>query len=268
LKIPTICNVSGLGTVFLNEKLSSKIARSLYRLSFIFPKKVFFQNCEDKKMFIEKKLIKEKIADRINGSGINPDKYIPKTTASDAFIFLLIARLIKDKGILEYIDAIKIIKEKGIQQPIRFKIIGGLYEANPTAVKEHELKRWIDEGLIKYIDHTDYICTHIAKASCVVLPSYREGLSRSLLEAASMAKPIVTTDVPGCKDIIDDGVNGYLCKVKDSNSLADAMLKMLELSDSQREEMGKKGREKVMHEFSDDVIITKYSSIIQQTLNI
>jgi glycosyltransferase involved in cell wall biosynthesis len=219
-------------------------------------------------MFITKKLVKEQIAHRIPGSGIDTQKYIPKVIESDAFIFLLIARLIKDKGIMEYIEAIKLINKKDIKKPIRFKIIGGLYESNPTAVTKAELQEWVDDGLIKHIDHTDHICQHIAKASCVVLPSYREGLSRSLLEATSMAKPIVTTDVSGCRDLVDDGINGYLCKPKDHVSLANAMLKILELSDKQREEMGKKGREKVLHDFSDDVIIEQYSSIIQETLNL
>ena len=265
LEIPTINNISGLGTVFLNDKLSSKIARRLYRIALRFSKKVFFQNNEDMALFIKKNLLKKEIAERIPGSGIDTEKFKAPPCISKTVTFLLIARLIKDKGILEYIEAIRIIKKE--HKEVRFQIVGGLYEANPTAVKKEELEEWIKEGLIEHINHTDKIKDYISKASCIVLPSYREGLSRSLLEAASMSRPIVTCDVPGCRDVVEDGVNGFLCKVRDAKSLANAISKIIALSASQRKSLGQNGREKIIAEFSDDIIIKKYITTIQETLS-
>jgi len=265
LDIPVINNISGLGTVFLNDTFSSKIARSLYRFSLNHSKKVFFQNCFDLELFVRKGIVKNEKVERIPGSGIDTQKFYAQPSNSKKVTFLLIARLIKDKGILEYIEAIKIIKNK--HKDVHFQIIGGLYEANPTAIKKEELDSWIKEGLIEHIDHTDNVFEFISKASCIVLPSYREGLSRSLLEAASMSRPIVTTDVPGCKDVVEDGFNGFLCKAKDIESLAIAMQKILNLSVQERAIFGRRGREKVIKEFSDEIVIDKYISAIKQYIN-
>lgn len=267
LKIPVINNISGLGTIFLKEKIIYKLARFFYKVLLRFPKKVFFQNRDDHEKFLKQKLVKKRNSETIPGSGIDINRFLPiyrEEHDNEEFCFLMIARLIKDKGIVEYIEAIQIIKKE--YQNVRFQLIGSLYLGNPTAIKEEELNLWIKEGLIEYLGVSDEIEIIISKSDCVVLPSYREGLSRVLLEAASMEKPIVTTNVAGCKDVVDHGVNGFLCEVRDSKSLAKNMINMLQLSKEDRKIMGQKGRQKVIQQFNEKILIDKYVSTIEEIL--
>lgn len=263
LRIPVINNISGLGTVFVQKKFVYKIARLLYRILLHFPKKIFFQNRYDRELFIKKKLVKESISEVIPGSGVDTSRFFPlenKKKSPDIVIFLMIARLIKDKGIQEYIVAVQRLK---IKYPnVKFQLIGSLYFGNPSAISKKELDSWIESGVIEYLEFSDNMEKVISKSDCVVLPSYREGLSRVLLESASMAKPIVTTDVAGCKDIVDHGVNGFLCKVKNSESLFQEMEKIILMSEENRVSMGKKGREKVLLAFDEKLVIRKYLSVI------
>ncbi len=256
LKIPVINNISGLGTVFLSNNLSSLIARGLLWLTQRRAKKVFFQNYDDMQIFIKYRFIPKSKAERIPGSGIDTKAFKPVDFVPEKITFLFIGRLIRDKGIGEYIEAIRMLKKR--YPDVVFQIVGSLYQKNPTATTQKELYEWIEEGLVEYLGHTDDIRKVIEKVSCVVLPSYREGLSRALLEAASMAKPIVTTNVPGCKDVVDNGLNGFLCRVKDAEDLARKMSDMIELTEEDRRQMGQRGREKVLKEFSEDIIIQKY----------
>ncbi len=274
LGIPVISNISGLGTVFLNDSISSKVARLLYKIALRVPKKVFYQNAHDRELFVQSGLVKEEKTDLLPGSGIDTEKFKPaqqEVNKNNTLYFLFIARLVKDKGLIEYVEGAK----KIIQQPTtsiqhcktQFCILGAFYPGNPTAITEDEMKVWEDEGAVKYIGSSDDVKSVIAEADCIVLPSYREGLSRVLLEAASMAKPIITTNVPGCKEVVDDGVNGYLCEVKDADSLAKQMEKMIVLSNKERREMGEKGREKVIAEFDEKIVIEKYQAAISSILN-
>ncbi len=269
LDIPVISNISGLGTVFLNKKLSSTIARFLYKvaLNLHAPKKVFFQNPKDRELFIDSKLVKEKKTDLLPGSGIDTEKFKPVTREvrkAKTLHFLFIARLIRDKGLVEYVEAARMLKAK--YPDVVCNILGTYYLGNPTAVTQDEIEMWKKEGIINYLGATDDVSSVIAEHDCVVLPSYREGLSRVLLEGASMGKPIVTTDVPGCRDVVDDGINGYLCEVKDADSLAKQMEKVLLLSEDERREMGQRGREKVIAEFDEKIVIEKYRAAISSIL--
>jgi glycosyltransferase involved in cell wall biosynthesis len=270
LKIPVINNVSGLGTVFLNNTISSRIAKQLYKFSFRYVNKVFFQNDDDLNLFVRNGLIASKYTDRIPGSGIDIDSFKSSDNVSmekQEIVFLFVARLIKEKGIEEYIEAIKMIKDVTFDSPIKFQIIGDLYPSNPSAIQEDTLKGWIEDGLIEYLGYQEDVKSFIEKSSCVVLPSYREGLSKSLLEAASMERPIITTNVSGCREVVDDGVNGYLCEVQDSYSLKNQLVKMIKLTPHERERMGKKGRKKVIKEFSDERVIEKYLDSIHTILS-
>ncbi len=271
LGIPVISNISGLGTVFLNDDLSSKIARFLYKIALKVPEKVFYQNAHDRELFIDSNLVKEEKTDLLPGSGIDTEKFKPlekNKENTNVLRFLFIARLVKDKGIVEFVRAAKQISVQRSafsieeEREVEFYILGAFYPGNPTAITETEMKVWEEEGYVKYLGVSDDVKTLIAEADCIVLPSYREGLSRVLLEAASMAKPIITTNVPGCREVVDNGVNGYLCEVKDADSLAEQMEKMILLSDEVRSEMGRKGREKVMKEFDEKIVIRKYQEAI------
>jgi len=271
LGVPVISNISGLGTVFLNDSLSSKIARLLYKIALKVPKKVFYQNTHDRELFIRSNLVKEGKTDLLPGSGIDTEKFKPvdiEHKRKDIVQFLFIARLVKDKGLVEYVEAARrITNALGVHRKTEFCILGSFYPGNPTAITEDEMQVWENEGSVKYLGTSDDVKSVITEADCIVLPSYREGLSRVLLEAASMAKPIITTNVPGCREVVDDGVNGYLCEVKDADSLAEQMEKMILLSDEERREMGRKGRKKVMNEFDEKIVIGKYQDAITSILN-
>jgi len=268
LKIPVISSITGLGTVFLNDGISSRIAKWLYKNALRFATDVFFLNSADRALFIDSKLVAAKKASLMPGSGIDTELFMPRKKRQDddgKFRFLLIARLIKDKGIVEYANAAKKIREKGNSQA-EFLLLGAYYPGNPTAITEQEIAEWEEEGIIHYLGTNDDVPSVIADVDCVVLPSYREGISQVLLEAASMAKPIIATDVPGCREVVEDGVNGYLCKAKNVDDLAMQMEKMLLLEEEVCREMGNKGREKVIDEFDEAVVNRKYLAKIEEIL--
>jgi glycosyltransferase involved in cell wall biosynthesis len=262
LKIKTINVIAGLGTVFLDNSTSSKIARSLYKLAFK-DNSVIFENRDDYEEFIKRGIIEPKQATVVLGSGIDTSSARPKNMPREdnSLKFLFIARLIRDKGIVEYINAIRELKPK--YPNVKFQVLGSFYFDNPSAISKDEFNSWIEEGLIEYLGYTDKVLDEIDKVDCIVLPSYREGLSRVLLEAGSMAKPIITTDVTGCREVVDDGVNGYLVPVKDSKALAVAMEKMINLSKRERDLMGQRGRVKIIEEFDDSIVISKYLKVIE-----
>jgi glycosyltransferase involved in cell wall biosynthesis len=266
LGIPVIANISGLGRVFLDDGFSSRLARFLYKLALQSPHKIFYQNSHDRRLFIDSKLVSENKTDLLPGSGIDTQKFTPLDVEkkSDAINFLFVARLLKDKGIVEYVDAARKLLKNNTK--IKCYILGAYYEGNPTAITPQQMADWEREGIVEYLGVSDDVSSHIASVDCVVLPSYREGLSRVLLEAASMAKPLITTNVPGCKEVVDDGINGFLCQVKESTSLANQMKKMSELTEVQRRVMGEKGREKVIAEFDERKVIEMYQKTLREIL--
>lgn len=261
LGIPCINNVSGLGTAFLDNSLVSKIARRLYRVAFRFPKKVFFQNEEDQSLFLRFGLVPSGVTEVIPGSGINTSRFIPNGQhKSDEFTFLVISRLLYDKGLMEYADAVRLLKQKGIKA--RFQLLGAADPGHRRGIPLQTLKDWIDEKVIDYLGTTDDVLSVIHKADCIVLPSYREGTPRTLLEAASASKPIVTTNVPGCNNVVSDGHNGFLCKVRDAEDLADKMLKMYQLDESERNILAQNSRSVAVNRFDERIVINHYLKAI------
>lgn len=267
LGIPVINNVSGLGTIFLNDDWISKIALNLYRFSFRFPKKVFFQNQEDYQLFMDKRLIQKNICEVIPGSGIDLSYFTPQEldlkekSPDKPFEFLMISRLIIDKGIREYVAAAAILQERGMHAT--YKLLGKLDEFHSRGISAEELNDWISEGYIDYLGSTDDVRPFIHQADCVVLPSYREGTPRTLLEAAASAKPIVASNVPGCNNVVDHRLNGILCKVKDEDDLALKMKEMFYMLPEDRQRMGTKGREIVERRFDHQIIIDRYIKAIE-----
>jgi glycosyltransferase involved in cell wall biosynthesis len=169
------------------------------------------------------------------------------------------------KGIGEYIEASKIIKSK--YENVEFQMLGFLDVDNHSAVSKEQMQEWVDAGYVNYLGVSDNVKEEIAKVDCVVLPSfYREGTPRILLESASMKKPIITTDNVGCRDVVDDGVNGYLCEVRNAQDLADKMERMLNLSNKERVLMGQRGRKKMIAEFDESIVIDKYLNSINKIL--
>lgn len=263
LRLPVINNVCGLGTVFLQKGLVSKIALFMYKVAFRFPKKVFFQNHHDFDLFLEEKLVKEEISDVLPGSGINLEHFPPSQfKRNKKFTFLLISRLIHDKGIIEYIDAVKKLRAQGVDA--RFQILGAKDPQHRRGIKTEIIDEWINSNVIEYLGTTDDVRSFIYDADCVVLPSYREGTPRTLLEAASSAKPIVATNVPGCNNVVENDYNGYLCELKNAEDLADKMHAMMNLEDEKIELFGKNSRTKVEKEFSEKIVISRYLASISE----
>ena len=261
LKIPTISNVSGLGTVFMKETLVTKLVKRMYQFAFRFPEKVFFQNEEDKEFFESQELIEKGLIEILPGSGINTDYFAPNISEkNDKFTFLMVSRLLYDKGIVEYIEAAKQIKNNG--KIIEFQILGGIDSGHIRGIPPEMIKAWVDSGLMNYLGTAKDVRPYIEKADCVVLPSYREGTPRTLLEAASMEKPLLATNVPGCRNVVKDNINGFLCKAKDVDDLASKMRKMVKISNEQRLKFGKNGREMVKSRFDEKIVIQKYLDIL------
>ena len=265
LGIQVINNVSGLGTAFIKQGPITHIVSALYRLAFRSSATVFFQNDEDRKHFISRRIVNPAQARLLPGSGVDLERFSPAVLPKGApLVFLLIARLLWDKGVQEYVDAAAIVKR---QYPdARFQILGLADVDNRTAVPRAMLDRWINQGLIEHLGATDDVRPAIAASDCVVLPSYREGLPRALLEASAMARPIVATDVPGVRDVVEHGTTGLLCEVRSAEALAGAVLAMIELGPEQRQEMGKKGRERVVRLFSIHEVTRRYLGAIKDAL--
>ena len=264
LKIPCINNVSGLGTTFIHKRFSSKIAHLLYRFSFKFAHKVFFQNKEDLELFVKKKLVKEEKTGLLAGSGINLKKFQPQSTPHNHFTFLMIARLIYDKGIREYVEAARIVKKQFPE--VIFQIIGGFEKntKNPLNISSEEVASW--ETTIDYLGTKEDVRPYIGLADVVVLPSYREGTPRSLLEAAAMAKPLLATDVVGCREVVENGKNGFLCQAQNASSLAEKMIQFLEASPFILQEMGAYSRKKVEVQFDETFVFQSYQKAIEAVM--
>ena len=265
--IPVVNNISGLGTAFIKGGLLGKIVSFLYKVSLKKSKCVFFQNNDDKKLFLRKKLVNKRQVDTLPGSGVNLEYYQLSNSNinnkyKDKFVFLLVARLIWDKGIQEYVDAAKLIKKDCPK--VKFHILGFLDVDNQTAVLKSDIDIWVQEDVIEYLGSADDVRDYIHKSDCIVLPSYREGTPRTLLEAAAMGKPIITTNVEGCREVVDDGINGYLCNVRDADDLAKKMKIILSMDYKDVVKMGLEGRKKMEIKFDEKIVIDKYMSIVRQ----
>lgn len=257
LGIPCISNVSGLGTAFIRKGFLLRIVRELYRFSFKLPQKVFFQNGDDLELFLSNHLVNRNRADLLPGSGIDTREYslVPYSKRSP-FVFLLIGRLLTDKGIKEYAEASKILKQKGYT--FISQLVGFYDRTSKYNISEEDLSNWVNQGYLDFLGASEKIADEITKASCVVLPSYREGTPRSLLEAMALGRPIIATKVPGCKEVIVDGENGFFCEPYDSVSLSNAMEKMMTLSEENLSDMGIKGRKLLEERFDEHIVIDKY----------
>jgi glycosyltransferase involved in cell wall biosynthesis len=258
----TICTVTGLGYTFLNKSLASTVARNLYKLAFRFADKVLFQNSDDRAVFIGLNLTEAGKTAIVPGSGIDTRKFNPGfcTEKHDQNTnFLMVTRLLKDKGIYEYATAASTIAS--LYSNIRFHLAGDIDPDNPSSITRDELQKWIDENIIVYHGYVQDTRTVICQSDCVVLPSYREGMPRVILEAMAMGKPCITTDAPGCKDAITAEC-GFLTKTADADSLITQMLAFFDLSQSKRDQMGKAARMRAEQVFEEKLIYLKYLEIV------
>jgi glycosyltransferase involved in cell wall biosynthesis len=268
LGIPFINNVTGLGTAFIKTNWLTWLVKGLYRLSQKNADRVLFQNADDRELFVSERLIPENVPQEvIPGTGIDTDYFSPQPyPESNSITFLLIARMLWDKGVGEFVEAGRQIKSEF--NDVRFQLLGFLDVSNRTAISREQMQIWTEEGIIEYLGETNDVRPYICNVDCVVLPSYREGLPRTLLEAASMGRPIIATDVTGCREVVDHGVNGYLCKEKDANDLAEKMRDVIKLSCHDRKKMGLKGRKKMEDNFNEKIIVEKIVNRIENVLNV
>lgn len=265
LGIPVINNIAGLGAVFIKGGWLARLVRGMYRLALARSSKVFFQNDDDRQMFVSGGLVSDAIADLVPGSGVDLEKFQPVPLPARPVVrFLLVARMLWDKGVGEYVEAARLLNRRGIEA--EFCLLGFLDVKNPAAISRKQMDEWVAEGVVRYLGSSDDVREEIIQTDCVVLPSYREGVPRTLLEAAAMARPIVTTDSVGCRDVVDHGINGYLAKPKDASDLAEKMERIVAMTRSERESMGLRGRQKVERQFDEKIVIGKYLEAIQAAI--
>jgi glycosyltransferase involved in cell wall biosynthesis len=264
LGIPSISVITGLGYVFIRESWLTKLVKLLYWLAFRFNRAVVFQNSEDMKTL--EKLCEGKCL-LIESSGVDLKHFDPtlcKEAKKDELTFLFVGRLLTDKGIYELIKAFEKLEKENPK--VKLIIVGSPDEGNPNSVSKGELEKWVKEGLIEWHGFQEDVRPFYCMADCVVLPSYREGISRVLLEAMAMEKPIITTDAPGCRNVCVDGVNGFLVKPRDVGSLYLAMKKIVELEDKKLREFGKIGRMLAEEKYSVEKIVGEYINLIEAIL--
>ncbi|MGP9043571.1 glycosyltransferase family 4 protein [Cytobacillus kochii] len=255
--------IAGLGSIFRGDGYKNKIVKTIMKIEYWAAckcsKKVFFQNQDDKNYFIRNYLIKGKKTIIINGSGVDLEKFKPIKLPKEP-VFLYIGRLIKDKGIMEYLEACKVVKDK--YPKVRCLLVGP-FDSNPSALRPDELKPYIENGVIEYFGEQSDVRPFISQCSTYVLPSYHEGTPKTVLEAMAMGRSIITSDAPGCRETVVEGLNGYLVKVKDIKGLINKMEYLI----SDREKSENMGREsaKIAREKYDVKIVNK---IIMQTMGL
>jgi glycosyltransferase involved in cell wall biosynthesis len=226
--------ITGLGYAFmegggLKRRLVRGMAEHLYRRSLAFAETVIFQNPDDEQLFRERRLISESVPSaRVNGSGVDLETF-PPMPMPHSQIFLMLARLVADKGVREYVEAARIVRQR--YPNAEFRLAGGL-DPNPAGIRRQELQSWMDSGAIEYLGDVSPAQPVLADCRYYVLPSYREGTPRSVLEAMATGRPIITTDAPGCRETVENGLNGLLVPPRNAEALAEAMIQMLEAPDS------------------------------------
>ncbi|MFW5793714.1 MAG: glycosyltransferase family 4 protein [Bacteroidota bacterium] len=268
LKIPVINNIAGMGTLFSESMISRTFFKMLFKISQNKANTVFFQNPDDFRELTVKNIVSRDIAKLLPGSGVNLDEfsYFP-LSQTKIITFLLIARMIYPKGIEELFAAGKLLKEKGFNN-FRIKLLGETGVNNPAAIPAERIKEINSCEFVDYLGKTDDVVSHIKNATAIVLPSYyREGTPKSLLEALAVGRPVITTEMPGCRETVINGQNGYLCKASSVKSLAEKLEDFITLSDEQKIKMGAESRKLAEKKFDEKIVIDKYLQAIENALS-
>lgn len=255
--VPLIANVTGLGDSLENPGLLQKLVVILYRVGLRKANTVFFQNEANRQFCIDYGIVKPKQTKQLPGSGVNTSHHIYQEYPADGLIkFLFIARMLKDKGADEYLETAKVLKAKYPNS--EFQILGYV-EGN----YQRQLNEFTKLGVIKYLGSTSDVRPYIGKVHCTVMPSYHEGLSNVNLESEANGRPVITTNVPGCKETVYDGLTGYLCEARSAQSLTKAVEKFINLPYEQKKQMGIVGRKKVEREYDRQIVIDAYLNAIR-----
>lgn len=265
--IPVINNIAGLGSVFIEEGMVARIAKWLYRISQKHASHIYFQNEEDRSLFLQAGFVNPSITERLPGSGVDLTRFKLAPLPEDgSFRFLLVARMLYEKGVEEYAMAAKFLQTK--YPNVEFRVVGILDTTNPSAIPRHVVESWHNAGYIKFLGPTDKVEEEIVQAHCMVLPSYyREGVPRSLLEGAAMGRVIITTDNVGCRETVVNGKSGFLCQPHSVESLTHAMEKVLNMESEAYQLMGRNSREYVESKFDENLITLNYIKQASSKLN-
>lgn len=267
--VPRVCSmITGLGYVFLGHgplrAMLSAAAAWGYRRALGRNYRVFFQNPDDRDFFLRRGIVRRGQDVVLNGTGVDTKRFAPTDgpDPSQGVRFLMVARLLADKGIREFVDAAADLKNS--ESRVKCSLLGPR-DDNPSVIDPRELKQWVDDGAIKYLGETENVAEVIADHHVFVLPSYREGLPRATLEAMSMGKPVVTTDVPGCRETVEDGVNGFLVPPGDAVALRRVMERFI-VEPELIESMGKASRAMVLDKFDVHVVNRQIVDVVTRGL--
>ncbi|CAK3667526.1 glycosyltransferase family 4 protein [Vibrio crassostreae] len=260
-----INNVTGLGTAFISGGLVSSFVKLLYRFTQPFAHKVFCQNQDDYDFLVAQKLVRSKKLELLPGSGVDINRFSPGVRAGvskkEKFVFLFVGRMIVDKGVTELLEAAELLSKS--RNDFLIKLCGFTSVDNVSALSESYIKKWAKKDYIDWLGPSDHIEEIYSMADCVILPSYREGMPRTLLEAGAMGIPSITTNVPGCRHLINDGFNGFVCEVKDPADLMRAMIKMLNLDESEYSSICANARDFIVSHYCDSLVVNKTIKAIE-----
>lgn len=263
--IPFISIVTGLGYSFIRRNWLFHLSRLMHKWALKKAKSVWFLNQDDRRSFVRWNIVPEDRTHVIHGEGVNTSFFAPMPKKDKLFRFLYCGRMLLSKGVGLYVEVAKQLKKD--YPSVEFQLLGPIDAPNPDAVTPREIEDWIQEGTVTYLGVTKDVRPYLQACSCLVLPSYyMEGVPRSLMEAASMARPIITTDSVGCKEVVQDGVNGFLCIKQNVDSLYQTMRKMLSLNANELKEMGANGRKLMLAKFDEQIIIQEYVQYLNRSI--
>lgn len=270
LRAPAVVHaISGLGYIFLAKGVAAEARRAAvriaYRAAFRHPNmRVIFQNTHDRDAFVDGGLVRSCDAVLVPGSGVDLDQFVATPEPpSNPMVVVLPARMLRDKGVVELVEAARMLQRRGVR--VAVKLAGPTDPGNPASIDERDLRKWQAEGAVEWLGRVDDMAGLLRTAHVVCLPSYREGLSKALIEAAASARPIVTTDAPGCSDVVRHRDNGLLVPVRDARAIADALAELTADGDMRRA-MGARGRERAVAEFSLPNVVERTFEIYDELL--
>lgn len=266
LGIPSIANVAGLGTMFTGGRAARLLMEMLYRIAFWKASWVFFQNEEDKAYFLSKRIVRPERSARIYGSGVDLERFVPRPqNPRPETVFLLVSRLLREKGVGDYVEAARRLRNAGV--PARFRIVGIFDEDNPKAITRAEMEAWVREGAVEFLGASRDVRDPMSDADCVVLPSsYREGVPRVLIEAAALGRPLVAYANVGVGDIVETGRNGFLVPSRNVEALAEALTRMARMSPEERSMLCLESRRIAEERFDEQRIAQEYVWAIKNVI--
>lgn len=265
LRIPYANTVTGLGTAFLHDSHLFRQVRRLYGVANAGATRVFFLNPDDRVLFESQGMLQKVDWEILPGAGVDVARFaFTPLPQKGPFTFVLIARLLGDKGVREYVAAAEQVR--GIHTEARFLIVGPKGVSNRTAIDDDEIEAWCERGVVEYVGAQDDVRPWLAQSHVLVLPSYREGMPSTVLEAGAMGRPTIATDVPGCRHAVTDGETGWLCRVKDVESLAARMRACLVMTPWSLSRVGVAARRRAEKEFSQDIVVAGYLACLEADL--